>query len=119
VVVVEDAVEGLNPFRVHVSVANNPVENIRVLLNHLTGRNCEHTLRKLSGIVVHVTKEGRTRHRFGVDEVNFDWLLKMVVGLLEGAPNSCFSASGRSDQDCSHSLFGCFVELQDFVELVG
>mmetsp|Transcript_16860 Transcript_16860/g.46912 ORF Transcript_16860/g.46912 Transcript_16860/m.46912 type:complete len:296 (+) Transcript_16860:5478-6365(+) len=53
-VIVEDAVERLNPLWIHISIAHDPVVGGHWLLDHLSRARGEHAVEPLAGVVVHV-----------------------------------------------------------------
>ena len=116
-VIIEYRIERLNPLRIDISIINDPANGLVGFFNHLTSTCCQDTILEFTGIVVHKSEELLSGHRLGVHDVARDRLSHLLVGHLENFPNSCLTTAGRSNDDDSHSLFGSFIELQNFLYL--
>jgi hypothetical protein len=117
-VIIEDRVERLNPFRVNISVVDDPADSFVRLFHYLSGTCCEHTILEFTSVVIHKTKELLSGHRLGVHHVSGNGLTHLLISHFQNLPDSGLSTSGRSNNNYSHSLFSSLVELQDLLHLL-
>mmetsp|Transcript_17017 Transcript_17017/g.54249 ORF Transcript_17017/g.54249 Transcript_17017/m.54249 type:complete len:785 (-) Transcript_17017:5142-7496(-) len=124
-VVVEHGVEGLDPFGIHVTIADDPAVRGGRLLDNLPRRRCEHAVKPLAGVGVHVPEELLARDGLGVHDVHHGRALERIpvrvadpfVRALEDAPQHGLARARGPDDDDADALCACHVQLQHLLHL--